>query len=70
LWLVRNERVFQHKVLFNPATLVYRAISLMLQWLPLAARERREGLAVVVEKLKKCLEDSEAGRTMVRTGVG
>jgi hypothetical protein len=31
LWLVRNERVFQHKVLFIPATLIYRVVSLMLQ---------------------------------------
>jgi hypothetical protein len=30
-------------VLFIPATLIYRVVSLMLQWILLAARKRREG---------------------------
>jgi hypothetical protein len=69
LWLIRNGRVFQHKVLFNPATPVYRVVSLLLQWSSLAARKKKEKTEAVVEKLKRCLEDFEAGRSTTRTGV-
>jgi hypothetical protein len=36
LWLTRNDRVFLHRVLSSPVYPLYRAVSLMLQWKPLA----------------------------------
>ena len=57
LWLIRNERVFQHKVLLNPLTPLYRAISLMLQWMPLVVPKRRAATEACVERIRRSVQE-------------
>jgi hypothetical protein len=56
LWLTRNERVFQHKVLSSPFQPVYRAISLLLQWKPLVGQKTlpkvEEAILLIEDKVR------------------
>lgn len=57
LWLVRNDLVFENKLVKSPLQVVYKAISLMQRWKVLLSKERdREALIVLLEKLKAKLE--------------
>jgi hypothetical protein len=55
LWLTRNERVFQHKVLVSPFQPIYGAISLMLQWKPLVGQKKLPKVKEAIQKIEeKC----------------
>jgi hypothetical protein len=56
LWITRNERVFQHKVLANPVYPLYRALSLMLQWRVLAKPKAQQSTDVVIKKFDEKLK--------------
>jgi hypothetical protein len=56
LWITRNERVFQHKVLANPVHPLYRALSLMLQWRVLAKPKAQQSTDVVIKKFDEKLK--------------
>jgi hypothetical protein len=51
LWLIRNERVFQHKVLATPVHPLHRALSLMLQWKVLAKPKAQQSTDALIERL-------------------
>jgi hypothetical protein len=69
IWLTRNERVFQHKVLFKPSSPLYRAFSLMLQWKPLVVAKRLMATKVIISRFDDKLR--ELGREeRDRAGVG
>jgi hypothetical protein len=56
LWITRNERVFQHKVLDNPVHRLYRALSLMLQWRVLAKTKAQQSMDAVIKKFDEKLK--------------
>jgi hypothetical protein len=69
LWITRNERVFQHKVLSNPIHPLYRALSLMLQWRVLAKTKTLQSTDAVIAKFDEKLK-SLAATPGGRVGVG
>jgi hypothetical protein len=56
LWITRNERVFQHKVLANPVYPLYRALSLMLQWRVLAKTKALQSTDAVISRFDEKLK--------------
>ena len=57
LWLVRNDLVFENKLVKSPLQVVYKAISLMHRWKVLLPKERdREALNMLLVKLKAKIE--------------
>jgi hypothetical protein len=66
LWITRNERIFQHKVLFNPIQPLYRALSLMLQWKLLFKSKRRAPTEEMIGLVDRKLRELRS----VKSGVG
>ena len=68
LWLTRNDRIFNKKVLMNPCVPLYKSLSLMQQWFPLVAVKRRQATEGIIAKLAQMLRECNAPST--RAGVG
>lgn len=52
VWLIRNDFVFENKLVKSPLQVVYRSISLARRWKVLLRRNEHEGLTTILEKLK------------------
>ena len=69
LWLTRNDRVFKFKVLMNPSSPLYRALSSMQQWRPLMVAKRLQAADEVTVKIARVLQEANKASS-VRAGVG
>jgi hypothetical protein len=63
LWLTRNERVFQHKVISSPFQPIYRAISLLLQWKPLVGQKKLPKVEEAILKIEEKVRSLNSGGT-------
>lgn len=57
LWLVRNDFVFENKLIKSPLQAMFRIISLMQRWMLLLKEKDRKALSSLLDKMKRKLED-------------
>jgi hypothetical protein len=68
LWLIRNDRIFNKKVLLKPISPLYKSLSLMQQWRPLVAAKRLRASEDIIAQISSALRGHSGGA--VRAGVG
>ena len=58
LWLIRNDFVFNNKVISNPNVVVHRSIIFMQKWSILLKEKERDWILKTVERLSRILTQS------------